>query len=174
VVRVLLSCRWVRQAAGSPRASAFKAREGWLMSEWFTRFAHRASVLAGQYYSFLVALGLIVVWAASGPFFGFSETWQLLINTTTTIVTFLMVFLIQNTQNRDAMAMHLKLDEVIRSIDGADNILMRAEDVTSEELEELKRAYEALNDAHDELKSRLQPAFMKDAEAGDSVSAPRQ
>jgi low affinity Fe/Cu permease len=85
-----------------------------------------------------------------------------------------MVFLIQNTQNRDAMAMHLKLDEVIRSIDGADNILMRAEDVTSEELEELKRAYEALNDAHDELKSRLQPAFMKDAEAGDSASAPRQ
>ena len=125
------------------------------MSAWFTRFSHRVAGWAGHHFTFLAALAVVIVWAVSGPFFAFSETWQLVINTGTTIVTFLMVFLIQNTQNRDAMAVHLKLDEVIRAIEGADNTMMRAEDETLEELEKLKREYEALYTAHTELKSRF-------------------
>jgi len=127
------------------------------MGQWFNRFAHRASAFAGHYVAFLAALAIIVAWAVTGPFFGFSETWQLVINTGTTIVTFLMVFLIQNTQNRDAMAMQLKLDELIRATETADNAIIRAEDETDEELAELKRQYEALCDAHEELKAQLDP-----------------
>src|SRR3954451_19529184 len=92
-----------------------------VMGKWFNQFAHRASAFAGHYVTFLAAVALILVWAVSGPFFGFSETWQLVINTGTTIVTFLMVFLIQNTQNRDALAVHLKLDELINAVAAADN-----------------------------------------------------
>jgi low affinity Fe/Cu permease len=125
------------------------------MHEWFRRFAHHASVIAGNYITFLAALILIVVWAVSGPFFHFSETWQLVINTTTTIITFLMVFLIQNTQNRDAMAMHLKLDELIRAIDKADNSIITAEDEADRTLAELKRGYEHLRQDHDALKTRV-------------------
>src|SRR5215210_7773773 len=125
------------------------------MGQWFNQFAHRASTFAGHYVAFLTAVGITVVWAVSGPFFGFSETWQLVINTGTTIVTFLMVFLIQNTQNRDAMAMHLKLDELIRAMETADNAMIRAEDETDEELAQLKQKYDALCDEHEELKSRL-------------------
>src|SRR5919112_76605 len=125
------------------------------MGQWFNRFAHRASTFAGHYVAFLAAVAIIIVWAVSGPFFGFSETWQLVINTGTTIITFLMVFLIQNTQNRDAMAMHLKLDELIRSIEEADNAMIRAEDETDEELAVLKQKYEALCDEHEELKARI-------------------
>ncbi len=125
------------------------------MHEWFRRFAHHASVIAGNYITFLAALILIVVWAVSGPFFHFSETWQLVINTATTIITFLMVFLIQNTQNRDAMAMHLKLDELIRAIDKADNSIITAEDEADRTLAELKRGYEQLRQDHDALKTRV-------------------
>ena len=127
------------------------------MGKWFNQFAHRASTFAGHYVTFLAAVTLIVVWAVSGPFFGFSETWQLVINTSTTIITFLMVFLIQNTQNRDATAMHLKLDELIRSIEEADNAIITAEDETDEELAVLKQKYEALCDEHEELKAKLTP-----------------
>lgn len=126
------------------------------MNELFRRFAHHTSTITGSYLAFLTALSLIVVWGASGPIFGFSETWQLVINTTTTIVTFLMVFLIQNTQNRDALAMHLKLDEIIRAIDAADNAIINAEEETDAELEELKQAYAALCEEHASLKERLQ------------------
>jgi low affinity Fe/Cu permease len=121
------------------------------MGQWFNQFAHRASTFAGHYVAFLAALAIIVVWAVTGPVFGFSETWQLVINTGTTIVTFLMVFLIQNTQNRDAMAMQLKLDELIRATETADNAIIRAEDETDEELAQLKLHYEALIDAHEAL-----------------------
>ena len=121
------------------------------MGQWFNQFAHRASTFAGHYVAFLAALAIIVVWAVTGPVFGFSETWQLVINTGTTIVTFLMVFLIQNTQNRDAMAMQLKLDELIRATEAADNAIIRAEDETDEELAALKRQYGALIDAHEAL-----------------------
>src|SRR5215216_941270 len=125
------------------------------MGQWFNQFAHRASTFAGHYVAFLAALAIILVWAVTGPFFGFSETWQLVINTGTTIVTFLMVFLIQNTQNRDAMAVHLKLDELIHAVASADNTIIRAEDETVEELEVLKQKYEALSRQHDALTSEM-------------------
>jgi low affinity Fe/Cu permease len=125
------------------------------MGQTFARFAHQASTLAGHYVTFMAALLLIVIWAVSGPFFGFSDTWQLVINTTTTILTFLMVFLIQNTQNRDALAMHLKLDELIHSIETADDRIIRAEDETDEELADLKRKYEGLLDEHTALKAQV-------------------
>jgi low affinity Fe/Cu permease len=126
------------------------------MGRWFAHFATRASVFTGHYVAFLAAVAIILVWAVSGPFFGFSETWQLVINTGTTIVTFLMVFLIQNTQNRDAMAVHLKLDELIHAVAAADNTIIRAEDETVEELEVLKQKYEALSREHEELTSQLE------------------
>ena len=126
------------------------------MGRWFANFATRASTFAGHYVTFLAAVAIILVWAVTGPLFGFSETWQLVINTGTTIVTFLMVFLIQNTQNRDALAMHLKLDELIHSIETADDKIIRAEDETDEELEVLKQKYEALSQEHHALRSRLQ------------------
>jgi len=126
------------------------------LGRWFAHFATRASAFAGHYITFLAAVAVILVWAVSGPFFGFSETWQLVINTGTTIVTFLMVFLIQNTQNRDALAVHLKLDELIHAMETADDALIRAEDETLEELEALKRKYEALSREHDALTSQLQ------------------
>jgi low affinity Fe/Cu permease len=124
------------------------------MAEWFRRFAHRTSALAGHYVTFLFAVLVIVIWAVSGPLLHFSESWQLTINTGTTIVTFLMVFLIQNTQNRDAQAMHLKLDELIRAVQEADNAVMRAEDETDAELAELKRRYADLSYEHAALKSQ--------------------
>jgi low affinity Fe/Cu permease len=125
------------------------------LGRWFADFANRASTFAGHYVTFLAAVGVILVWAVSGPFFGFSETWQLVINTGTTIVTFLMVFLIQNTQNRDALAVHLKLDELIHAMEAADDTLIRAEDETLEELEALKQKYEALSRQHDALASQV-------------------
>jgi low affinity Fe/Cu permease len=131
-------------------------REEKTLGRWFAHFATRASAFAGHYVTFLAAVAVILVWAISGPFFGFSETWQLVINTGTTIVTFLMVFLIQNTQNRDALAMHLKLDELIHAMEAADNTLMNAEDETVEELEALKQEYEALSRERDALTSELQ------------------
>jgi low affinity Fe/Cu permease len=136
------------------------------MGRWFAQFANRASQLAGHYLTFMVAFLILIIWAVSGPFFGFSDTWQLVINTGTTIVTFLMVFLIQNTQNRDAMAMHLKLDELIRAIENADNNLIRAEDETQDELRALKGKYEALLDEHTELKTKLK--------SGNVTSMPNQ
>ncbi len=126
------------------------------MAKWFSNVASRAAALAGHYLIFILALGLIVVWAITGPLFGFSNTWQLIINTGTTIVTFLMVFLIQNTQNRDALAMHLKLDELIRATQEADDAMIAAEDDTDEELTELKQLYARLCDEHAALKARLE------------------
>jgi low affinity Fe/Cu permease len=125
------------------------------MHRWFAHFAARAATLAGSYLTFLLALLILIVWAVSGPFFGFSDTWQLVINTGTTIVTFLMVFLIQNTQNRDALAMHLKLDELIRSIKTADNEIIRAEDETDEELAALKHKYAELLERHQALSEKM-------------------
>lgn len=123
------------------------------MGSVFARIANRTAALAGHYLTFLLAVALIVGWAASGPFFGFSDTWQLVINTGTTIATFLMVFLIQNTQNRDAMATHVKLDEIIRAIAEADDELMRAEDQTEDELRALKRTYGQLARDHAALRA---------------------
>ena len=141
------------------------------MGRWFANFANRASTFAGHYITFLAAMAVILVWAVSGPLFGFSETWQLVINTGTTIVTFLMVFLIQNTQNRDALAMHLKLDEIIRAVEAADDALIRAEDETVEELEALKQKYEALSRQHDALASQVERKTSARARPSPAASA---
>jgi low affinity Fe/Cu permease len=113
------------------------------MKELFRSFAHGAAVAVGSFWAFLVALAVIVVWAVTGPLFGFSDTWQLVINTGTTIVTFLMVFLIQNTQNRDTVAMQIKLDELIRVTQGH-NALMDLEELDEADLEKFRRQYEAM------------------------------
>jgi low affinity Fe/Cu permease len=110
----------------------------------FTRFAKWTSHAAGHPATFVTAVLIILVWALSGPVFGFSDTWQLVINTGTTIITFLMVFLIQNTQNRDSAAMQLKLDELIRAINGAHNGLLDLEELSDEELDKIKNHYEEL------------------------------
>ncbi len=111
------------------------------MHETFRRFAHRTSEVVGSSWAFLLAVVVIFIWAVTGPLFAFSDTWQLVINTGTTIVTFLMVFLIQNTQNRDAKAIHLKLDELLRSARGARNQLMDLENCTDEELKEIEAQF---------------------------------
>jgi low affinity Fe/Cu permease len=110
----------------------------------FTRFAKWTSRTAGHPVTFVIAVLIILVWALTGPIFEFSDTWQLVINTGTTIVTFLMVFLIQNTQNRDSQAMQLKLDELIRAINGAHNGLLDLEELTEDDLNRIKARYEAL------------------------------
>src|SRR5690242_2750755 len=103
----------------------------------FRRFANYVAHLSGTPWAFLLATLLIFCWALTGPLFGFSDTWQLVINTGTTIVTFLMVFLIQSTQNRDTQALHAKLDELVISLRGADNHLVEAEELSDEELQAL-------------------------------------
>ncbi len=110
----------------------------------FSRVARRIAVLCGRSTTFMLAVGVILVWALSGPIFGFSNTWQLVINTGTTIVTFLMVFIIQKTQTRDTDAMQLKLDELIRAMQGAHNALLDLEDLEEEQLARYRRRYEAL------------------------------
>ena len=114
------------------------------MKEIFRQFAHKTSQVVGSSWAFIIAVLLIVVWAATGPIFHFSDTWQLVINTSTTIVTFLMVFLIQNTQNRDAKAIHLKLDELIKGVKGARTSLVDLEDLTDAELEALQAEFKKL------------------------------
>ncbi len=107
----------------------------------FTRIAKRTAVLTGRPATFLVALAIIAAWGVTGPVFGFSDTWQLVINTGTTIVTFLMVFLIQNTQNRDTEALQIKLDELIRVQREASNALLDLEELDDEELDRIRAAY---------------------------------
>jgi low affinity Fe/Cu permease len=111
---------------------------------WFTRFAKTTARAAGHPATFCAALAIIVIWAVSGPLFGFSDTWQLVINTGTTIITFLMVFLIQNTQNRDSEAIQVKLDELIRSIDGAHLALLDLEELEEEDLQRISKGYREL------------------------------
>ena len=113
-------------------------------TSWFTTLTKWTSRASGRPATFAVAFGIVVVWATTGPLFGFSDTWQLVINTGTTVVTFLMVFLIQSTQNRDAEAMQVKLDEIIRSIHGAKNELLDLEELEEKELDEIRESYEAL------------------------------
>jgi low affinity Fe/Cu permease len=110
----------------------------------FSRLADATARSAGRPATFAIALTIIVLWAASGPLFGFSDTWQLVVNTGTTIITFLMVFLIQHTQNRDSEAMQVKLDELIRATRGAHNALLDLEELDVEELDRLRADYEAL------------------------------
>ena len=116
------------------------------MQDSFHVVAKKCSNLLGTAWAFVVALLIIVAWAVTGPIFGFSNTWQLIINTGTTIVTFLMVFLIQNTQNRDAKAMHLKLDELIRALTGARNDLVDLEELSDAQLEKLEQEFRGLSE----------------------------
>ena len=113
-------------------------------SSWFTIFAKTTSRATGRPSAFVVAGAIIIVWIVTGPLFHFSDTWQLVINTGTTIVTFLMVFLIQNTQNRDSEALQVKLDELIRAIDGAHNALLDLEDLEEDELDLIRLDYSKL------------------------------
>jgi low affinity Fe/Cu permease len=110
-------------------------------TSWFTRFTKRTAQATGQPLTFVLAVLVIAVWAITGPLFDFSDTWQLVINTGTTIITFVMVFLIQSTQNRDAEAMHIKLDELLRVTPGAHNVLMNLEQLEEHELDRLRAVY---------------------------------
>lgn len=115
------------------------------MGEIFRKFSSHTSRAVGSPTAFIMAITLILVWLISGPLFNFSDTWQLVINTTTTIVTFLMVFLIQNTQNRDARAMHLKMDELLKSAKGARTGMVEIEELSDEKLDELHHEFHALH-----------------------------
>src|SRR5438132_865628 len=130
----------------------------------FRIFARRSAIMLGSAWAFVGAVLVILVWLLTGPTFHFSDTWQLIINTGTTIITFLMVFLIQNTQNRDAKAMHLKLDEVIRALKGARNQLVDLEDLSDQELKKLEEQFQRLrkkaehDGTHPQKSSRLSRA----------------
>ena len=115
-----------------------------VISDAFRVFAQRCASMLGSAWAFTGAVLVILVWLITGPTFHFSDTWQLIINTATTVITFLMVFLIQNTQNRDAKAMHLKLDEIIRALKGARNQLVDLEDLSDEDLKKLEEQFRQL------------------------------
>ncbi len=136
----------------------------------FERFARKASLLSGKPITFFTALALVLIWSATGPVFGFSDTWQLVINTSTTIVTFLMVFLLQHSQNRDTMALQLKLAELIIAVKGANNELATAEDLSERELCELHEEYalkaeQALKHLHAKRKDEKQRPGALDQQA---------
>ena len=114
------------------------------LNKWFTHIAEAVSHATGHAVAFIICCVIVIIWAATGPVFGFSDTWQLIINTGTTIVTFLMVFLIQSTQNRDAEAVQVKLDEIIRAIGNAKNELLDLEELEEKELDEIRETYTAM------------------------------
>jgi low affinity Fe/Cu permease len=121
------------------------------MNDLFRKFAQKISIMAGTPWSFSLAIAVILIWAVTGPIFDFSDTWQLVINTGTTIITFLMVFLIQNTQNRDAQVMHLKLDELLRVIKDARTGMIDLEEVPDEELQKLQGEFHRLGEMNRSL-----------------------
>jgi low affinity Fe/Cu permease len=114
------------------------------LSEMLEQFSQKATQATGTSMAFIIALSVIVVWSFTGPLFNFSDTWQLVVNTGTTIITFLMVFLIQRTQNKDALAIHLKLNEIVAALEGASNRLIDVEDLTEEEILTLHKHYQEL------------------------------
>ena len=141
----------------APRAHWEKSGEAAKSASNFTRMASWTAHMAGRPFTFASAVALIVGWALVGPLFDFSDTWQLVINTTTTIVTFLMVFLIQSTQNRDGRAIQIKLDELIRSMDGAQNALLDLEELEEADLIRIRTRYEKLaQEARDHIRRRGQ------------------
>ena len=125
-----------------------------VVSDAFRCFAQRASTILGSAWAFCGAVLVIVVWLVTGPTFHFSDTWQLIINTATTVITFLMVFLIQNTQNRDAKAMHLKLDELIRAVKGARNQLVDLEELSDDDLKKLEEQFRQLRTHSENSRTR--------------------
>lgn len=139
----------------------------------FTRFAKWTALMSGRPTTFVLAVLVILVWAISGPLFDFSDTWQLVINTGTTIVTFLMVFLIQNTQNRDTGALQVKLDEVIRALEGAHNALLDLEELDDKQLDRIRDNYERLaKAARKDLKQGITDTDTQDVRR--SSSKPRK
>ena len=126
-------------------------------SSWFGRFAKGTSRAAGKPATFMLAMGVVVLWAATGPLFGYSDTWQLVINTGTTVITFLMVFLIQATQNRDAEALQVKLDELIRATEGAHNALLDLEDIDEEQMDRIRDRYAKLAESARQGRKTGQP-----------------
>jgi len=126
------------------------------MAEGFRKFANKVSEITGSPWAFIAAGGIIAAWAISGPLFHFSDTWQLVINTGTTIITFLMVFLIQNTQNRDAKAIHLKLDELLRAHEAARNSMVDLEDLSDDELTRLQEQFAHLREHADTVVGRVE------------------
>jgi len=144
------------------------------MNQIFSQIASAVSTIAGRPYSFILCVLIIVVWGVSGPIFKFSDTWQLIINTGTTIVTFLMVFLIQNTQNRETSAMQVKLDEIILSLKGAQNRMIGIEHLTDKELERLVEEAEDRAEIPPEQRNpRTGRRLKKQAAAKGSKRAPR-
>jgi low affinity Fe/Cu permease len=136
---------------GNDQQSAKKS----VLTEFFTQFAFATAHWSGKPVTFITAVLLVGIWAATGPAFGYSDTWQLVINTSTTIITFLMVFLIQNTQNRDTLALQIKLAELIHAVRGAKNQMATVEDLSEDELEQLHAEYRQLADsALDSLQRR--------------------
>jgi low affinity Fe/Cu permease len=131
------------------------------MREGFRKFASKISAATGSAWAFLAAVAIILVWAVTGPVFHFADVWQLVINTGTTIITFLMVFLIQNTQNRDSQAMHLKLDELLLAVAGARTSLVDLEHMTDEQLKGLQEEFAQLREEADDVVERVE-----DVEAG--------
>jgi len=148
----------------------------------FRASAHATASAIGSPYAFAAAVLVIVVWAATGPLFHYSDTWQLIINTGTTVVTFLVVFMIQNTQNRDSRAIHLKLDELIRAVDTARNRMVDIEDVSEEELAELAREFRRVRDEPDARRAAArsvavrppQPQLQDDAARAATQHRPRE
>jgi low affinity Fe/Cu permease len=136
---------------------------------WFVGFAQWVSHVTGRPLTFVLAVTAIVIWGLTGPLFGYSDTWQLVINTATTIITFLMVFVIQNTQNRDTAGLHIKLDELIRVTEKARNVLLDLDHLDDAELERLKRDYARL--AEEEIPLHLE---RRRAKAGGRKSKPEQ
>ncbi len=132
------------------------------MNQWFRNFSVGAANALGSSWMFIANIFLLVVWLASGPFFKYSDTWQLLVNTATTVFTYLAVFLIQNTQNRDAKAIHLKLDELIKGVEGARTHLVDLENLSDEELESLQSEFSRLRAKHGGPETRQQDAKTAD------------
>ena len=121
------------------------------MNEAFRKFAAKTSEIVGSPWAFIIAVALIALWVVSGPLFGFSDTWKLIANTITTLITTLMFFLIQNTQNRDAKAIHLKLDELLRGVEGARTGMVDLEDLSDDELKKLQEQFQHLREKHTDL-----------------------
>jgi low affinity Fe/Cu permease len=144
------------------------------MNEFFSCLAHWTAAQSGRAHTFALAFGVMVVWGLTGPVFGFSDTWQLVINTGTTIVTFLMVFLIQNTQNRDTAAIQLKLDELIRVNKGARNKLLNLEDLSEEQLAKVKQTFSNLAAKASGLPDKLGEAARDLGEAGEDIEDARR
>ena len=139
------------------------------LSEVLERFSRTATEATGTSTAFILALSVVIVWLVTGPLFKFSDTWQLVINTGTTIVTFLMVFLIQRSQNKDALAIHLKLNEIVAALEGASNRLIDVEDLTEEEIKTLHKHYQRLVEMAKEDIKLTQSHSIEEADARHKV-----